>query len=136
MTLIAAPSRSGAQHCDHAKQGEIVLESINHGSKAHSNNRSDQGPAFLTSPSHAIRYSTRKGLAWVCLVQMLVDEFDIVSKVGKGTTVTIGNAPVVCKPHEPKCAFIESGVAMRALRSDVSGDLHWSNRFRTASCSR
>jgi len=106
MTLIAAAISEVARNIvDHAKQGEIVLESINHGSKRGIQIIARTRVRILTSPSHAIRYSTRKDWAWVCLVQMVVDEFDIVSKVGKGTTVTMRNGSVVCKPHEPKCAI-------------------------------
>lgn len=93
LTLIAAAISEVARNIvDHAKQGEIVLESINHGNKRGIQVIArDQGPG-IPDVAQAMQYgySTRKGLG-VGLPgsKWLVDEFDIVSKVGKGTTVTM-----------------------------------------------
>jgi len=93
VTLIAAAISEVARNIvDHAKEGEIILESVNHGNK-HGIQviARDQGPG-IPDVAQAMQYgySTRKGLG-VGLPgsKWLVDEFDIASKVGKGTTVTM-----------------------------------------------
>jgi serine/threonine-protein kinase RsbT len=93
LTLIATAISEVARNIvDHAKHGEIVLEPIQQGTKhgvlivAR-----DEGPGI---PDVALAmqygYSTRKGLG-VGLpgAKWLMDEFDVDSKVGKGTTITM-----------------------------------------------
>jgi serine/threonine-protein kinase RsbT len=93
LTLIATAISEVARNIvDHAKRGEIVLEAIQHGSKhgvlivAR-----DEGPG-IPDVAQAMQYgySTRKGLG-VGLpgAKWLMDEFDVDSKVGKGTMVTM-----------------------------------------------
>jgi serine/threonine-protein kinase RsbT len=93
LTLIATAISEVARNIvDHAKRGEIVLQPIQHGNKhgvliiAH-----DEGPG-IPDVAQAMQYgySTRKGLG-VGLpgAKWLMDEFDVDSKVGKGTTVTM-----------------------------------------------
>ena len=93
LTLIATAISEVARNIvNHAKAGEIVLERANHGNK-----RGivivaqDEGPG-IKDIARAMQYgySTNKGLG-VGLpgAKLLMDEFDIVSKVGKGTTVTM-----------------------------------------------
>lgn len=93
VTLLAAAISEVARNIlDHAKQGEIHLWPIQDGAR-----RgllivaSDEGPG-IPDVGQAMQYgySTRRGLG-VGLpgAKWLVDEFDIVSRVGKGTTVTM-----------------------------------------------
>jgi serine/threonine-protein kinase RsbT len=93
LTLIATAISEVARNIvDHAKRGEIVLEPVQQGSKhgvlivAR-----DEGPG-IPDVGQAMQYgySTRKGLG-VGLpgAKWLMDEFDVDSKVGKGTTVTM-----------------------------------------------
>lgn len=93
VTLIAAAISEVARNIlDHAKEGNILLSSVVQG-----NHRGiqviaqDEGPG-IPDVAQAMQYgySTRKGLG-VGLpgAKWLMDEFDIVSKVGKGTTVTM-----------------------------------------------
>lgn len=93
LTLIATAISEVARNIvDHAKHGEIVVEPIQHGSK-HGMLivARDEGPGI---PDVALAmqygYSTRKGLG-VGLpgAKWLMDEFDVDSKVGKGTTITM-----------------------------------------------
>jgi serine/threonine-protein kinase RsbT len=93
VTLIAAAISEVARNIvDHAKQGEVVLQPVQLGSK-HGIQivAQDEGPG-IPDLTQAMQYgySTRKGLG-VGLpgAKWLMDEFDIVSKVGKGTTVTM-----------------------------------------------
>src|SRR5882672_6191515 len=92
LTLIATAISEVARNIvDHAKRGEILLAAANHGSKhgivivAR-----DEGPG-IPDVHQAMQYgfSTRKGLG-VGLpgAKWLMDEFDIDTKVGTGTTVT------------------------------------------------
>jgi serine/threonine-protein kinase RsbT len=93
LTLIATAISEVARNIvDHAERGEILLESIQQGGKhgvlivAR-----DQGPGILNvSQAMQYGYSTRNGLG-VGLpgAKWLMDEFEIDSKVGKGTTVTM-----------------------------------------------
>ena len=92
-TLIAAAISEVARNIvDHAKQGEIVLERVQHGNK-HGIQiiAQDHGPG-IPDVVLAMQYgfSTRKGLG-VGLpgAKWLMDEFDIVTEVGKGTKVTM-----------------------------------------------
>jgi serine/threonine-protein kinase RsbT len=93
LTLIATAISEVARNIvDHAKRGEIVLEPVQQGNKhgvlivAR-----DEGPG-IPDVGQAMQYgySTRKGLG-VGLpgAKWLMDEFDVDSKVGKGTTVTM-----------------------------------------------
>ena len=93
LTLVAtAISEIARNIVDHAKRGEIVLAPIHHGSKhGISITARDEGPV-ISDVSQAMQYgySTRKGLG-VGLpgAKWLMDEFDIDTRIGKGTTVTM-----------------------------------------------
>ena len=92
-TLIAtAISEIARNIVDHAKRGEIVLAAIQQGSKCGiSIVARDEGPGIRdVEMAMEYGYSTRKGLG-VGLpgAKWLMDEFDIDTKVGKGTTVTM-----------------------------------------------
>lgn len=93
LTLIATAISEVARNIvDHAKRGEIFLEPIQQGSQygvliiAR-----DEGPG-IPDLAQAMQYgySTRKGLG-VGLpgAKWLMDEFEVDSKIGKGTTVTM-----------------------------------------------
>jgi len=93
VTLIAAAiSEVSRNIVEYAKSGEILLRAENHGHR-----RGlcvvarDRGPG-IADVAQAMQYgfSTRRGLG-VGLpgAKLLMDEFDIVSKVGEGTTVTM-----------------------------------------------
>lgn len=93
VTLIAAAISEVARNIlDHAKHGEILFEAIQQGNR-HGLQivACDEGPG-IPDVAQAMQYgfSTRKGLG-VGLpgAKWLMDEFDIVSQVGKGTTVTM-----------------------------------------------
>ena len=93
LTLIATAISEVARNIvDHAKHGEIVLEPIQQGTKhgvlivAR-----DEGPGIAdVAQAMQYGYSTRKGLG-VGLpgAKWLMDEFDVDSKIGKGTTITM-----------------------------------------------
>jgi serine/threonine-protein kinase RsbT len=93
VTLIAAAISEVARNIvDHAKSGDIILNGLNEGSR-----RGlvivaqDKGPGIPdVAQAMEYGYSTRKGLG-VGLpgAKWLMDEFDIESEVGKGTTVTM-----------------------------------------------
>lgn len=93
VTLIAAAISEVARNIvDHAKKGEIVLSPVQtasrHGILVVAQ---DEGPGIPdVAKAMQYGYSTRKGLG-VGLpgAKWLMDEFDIVSEVGKGTTVTM-----------------------------------------------
>ena len=93
LTLIAtAISEIARNIVDHAKRGEVILEPVQQGNKhgvlivAR-----DEGPG-IPDVAQAMQYgySTRKGLG-VGLpgAKWLMDEFEIDSQVGEGTTVTM-----------------------------------------------
>src|SRR5882757_3161530 len=93
VTLIAAAISELARNIlDHAKAGEVLLSPVQHG-----NHRGlqviaqDQGPG-IPDIAQAMQYgySTRRGLG-VGLpgAKWLMDEFDIASEVGRGTTITM-----------------------------------------------
>jgi serine/threonine-protein kinase RsbT len=93
LTLVAtAISEIARNIVDHAKRGEIVLAPIRHGNKhGISITARDEGPGISDVPqAMQYGYSTRKGLG-VGLpgAKWLMDEFDIDTRVGKGTTVTM-----------------------------------------------
>lgn len=93
LTLIATAISEVARNIvDHAKHGEIVVEPIQYGSK-HGMLivARDEGPGIPdVTLAMQYGYSTRKGLG-VGLpgAKWLMDEFDVDSKVGKGTTITM-----------------------------------------------
>jgi len=93
VTLIAAAISEMARNIvDHAKKGEMTFERIQNGTKNGIQIVArDDGPG-IPDVNQAMQYgySTRRGLG-VGLpgAKLLMDEFDIVSKVGKGTTVTM-----------------------------------------------
>jgi serine/threonine-protein kinase RsbT len=96
VTLIAAAISEVARNIvDHAKQGEILMSSIvssNNGNKKGIQIIArDQGPGIRdVAQAMQYGYSTRKGLG-VGLpgAKWLMDEFDIASEVGRGTTITM-----------------------------------------------
>lgn len=93
VTLIAAAISEVARNIiDHAKSGEVLLASVQQGShRGIQVIARDEGPGIRdVAQAMQYGYSTRKGLG-VGLpgAKWLMDEFDIVSKVGKGTTVTM-----------------------------------------------
>jgi serine/threonine-protein kinase RsbT len=93
LTLIAAAISEVARNIViHAERGEIILEQVQNGSK-HGVQiiARDEGPGIVDiTQAMQYGYSTRKGLG-VGLpgAKWLMDDFDIFSKVGKGTTVTM-----------------------------------------------
>ena len=93
LTVIAtAISEIARNILDHAERGQIVLVAIHHGNKhGLAIIAQDQGPG-IPDVRQAMQYgySSRKGLG-VGLpgAKWLMDEFDIHTKVGKGTVVTM-----------------------------------------------
>jgi serine/threonine-protein kinase RsbT len=93
VTLIAAAISEVARNIlDHAKAGEVVLTAVQHGShRGLEVIARDQGPG-IPDIAQAMQYgfSTRRGLG-VGLpgAKWLMDDFEIESKVGKGTKVTM-----------------------------------------------
>jgi serine/threonine-protein kinase RsbT len=93
VTLIAAAISEVARNIvDQAKQGEILMQGI-HESGRHGIQivARDEGPGIRDlGQAMQYGYSTRKGLG-VGLpgAKWLMDEFDIQSRVGAGTTVTM-----------------------------------------------
>ncbi len=93
VTLIAAAISEVARNIvDHATHGEIMMDEIQedgkHGLQIVAR---DEGPGIRDlSQAMQYGYSTRKGLG-VGLpgAKWLMDEFEIVSDVGTGTTVTM-----------------------------------------------
>jgi len=93
LTLIAAAISEVARNIvDHAKSGEILLSAIQQGKK-HGIQiiARDEGPG-IADLGRAMQYgySTSRGLG-VGLpgAKWLMDDFDIESKVGRGTTVSM-----------------------------------------------
>src|SRR5574341_221208 len=92
LTLIATAISELARNIVHyAKQGEVVLNTIHQNGKSGiSIVAKDEGPG-ITNITQAMQagYSTSGGLGLgLPGVQRLMDQFEIVSNVGKGTTVT------------------------------------------------
>ena len=96
VTLIAAAISEVARNIvDHAQKGEILMSAVN---SALEGGRSgiqiiarDEGPGIRdVAQAMQYGYSTRKGLG-VGLpgAKWLMDEFDIASEVGRGTTITM-----------------------------------------------
>lgn len=96
VTLIAAAISEVARNIvDHAKKGEIVMSpvanSANGGKRGIQIIARDEGPGIRdVAQAMQYGYSTRKGLG-VGLpgAKWLMDEFDIASEVGRGTTITM-----------------------------------------------
>src|SRR5688572_9735571 len=96
VTLIAAAISEVARNIvDHAKHGEIVMAPVHHanngGKKGIQIIARDEGPGIRdVAQAMQYGYSTRKGLG-VGLpgAKWLMDEFDIASAVGRGTTITM-----------------------------------------------
>ena len=96
VTLIAAAISEVARNIvDHAKKGEIVMCGINGPANGGKTGiqiiARDQGPGIRdVAQAMQYGYSTRKGLG-VGLpgAKWLMDEFDIASEVGRGTTITM-----------------------------------------------
>ena len=93
VTLVAAAiSEVSRNIVEYAKGGEIILQTLNNGSKRGlSVVARDQGPGIQdVAKAMQYGYSTRRGLG-VGLpgAKLLMDDFDIVSKVGVGTTITM-----------------------------------------------
>jgi len=90
--IIAAISEVSRNILEHAKHGEILLRCLRQGSRAGlCVVARDEGPG-IPDVAQAMQYgySSRRGLG-VGLpgAKWLMDEFDIESKVGLGTTVTM-----------------------------------------------
>src|SRR3954462_8516243 len=96
VTLIAAAiSEVASNIVDHAQKGEILMSSVNHAQNGGRRGihiiARDQGPVIRdVAQAMQYGYSTRKGLG-VGLpgAKWLMDEFDIASEVGRGTTITM-----------------------------------------------
>jgi serine/threonine-protein kinase RsbT len=96
VTLIAAAISEVARNIvDHAKKGEILMTSVhssqNGGKTGIQIIARDEGPGIRdVAQAMQYGYSTRKGLG-VGLpgAKWLMDEFDIASEVGRGTTITM-----------------------------------------------
>jgi serine/threonine-protein kinase RsbT len=96
VTLIAAAISEVARNIlDHAQHGEIIMSSVtsplNGGRQGIQIIARDEGPGIRdVAQAMQYGYSTRKGLG-VGLpgAKWLMDEFDIASEVGRGTTITM-----------------------------------------------
>jgi serine/threonine-protein kinase RsbT len=96
VTLIAAAISEVARNIvDHAKKGEVLMTGItnpvNGGRRGIQIVARDEGPGIRDlAQAMQYGYSTRKGLG-VGLpgAKWLMDEFDIASEVGRGTTITM-----------------------------------------------
>jgi serine/threonine-protein kinase RsbT len=96
VTLIAAAISEVARNIvDHAQKGEILMSAVNTDLEVGQGGiqivARDEGPG-IRDVAQAMQYgfSTRKGLG-VGLpgAKWLMDEFDIASEVGRGTTITM-----------------------------------------------
>ena len=93
VTLIAAAiSEVSRNIVEYAGQGRLILQPTNHGAKRGlCVVAEDNGPGIKdVAQAMQYGYSSRRGLG-VGLpgAKLLMDEFDIVSKVGVGTTITM-----------------------------------------------
>jgi serine/threonine-protein kinase RsbT len=96
VTLIAAAISEVARNIvDHAKCGEILMSPVtsanNGGKRGIQIIARDEGPGIRdVAQAMQYGYSTRKGLG-VGLpgAKWLMDEFDIASEIGRGTTITM-----------------------------------------------
>lgn len=110
ITLItAAISEVSRNIVEHANEGEIILQVVDRGQRRGLQIVArDQGPGIAdVAQAMQYGYSTRRGLG-VGLpgAKWLVDEFDIVSAVGCGTTITMVKwAPEAAQQqHGPRLA--------------------------------
>ncbi len=98
VTLIAAAISEIARNIiDHAKRGEVVMSRVTSGGDSDDAQPGiqivvrDEGPG-IRDVAQALQYgySTRRGLG-VGLpgAKWLMDEFDVASEVGRGTTITM-----------------------------------------------
>ncbi len=93
VTLVAAAISEVARNIvEYAKSGEILFQPVKNGTKQGlCVVARDQGPGIAdVVQAMQYGYSTRRGLG-VGLpgAKLLMDEFDIVSKLGAGTTITM-----------------------------------------------
>ena len=92
LTLIATAISELARNIVHyAKQGEVVLDTVQQNGKCGITLvAKDQGPGIANiAQAMQAGYSTSGGLGLgLPGVQRLMDQFEIVSNIGKGTTVT------------------------------------------------
>jgi serine/threonine-protein kinase RsbT len=96
VTLIAAAISEVARNIvDHAQKGEILMSAVNSDLEGRRSGiqivARDEGPGIRdVAQAMQYGYSTRKGLG-VGLpgAKWLMDEFDISSEVGRGTTITM-----------------------------------------------
>jgi len=96
VTLIAAAISEVARNIvDHAQKGEILMSAVNTDLEVGQGGiqivARDEGPGIRdVAQAMQYGYSTRKGLG-VGLpgAKWLMDEFDIASEVGRGTTITM-----------------------------------------------
>jgi len=96
VTLIAAAISEVARNIvDHAQKGEILMSAVNTSLEGGRSGiqivARDEGPGIRdVAQAMQYGYSTRKGLG-VGLpgAKWLMDEFDIASEVGRGTTITM-----------------------------------------------
>ena len=96
VTLIAAAISEVARNIvDHAKSGEIIMGPVHNATNGGRNGiqiiARDEGPGIRdVTQAMQYGYSTRRGLG-VGLpgAKLLMDDFDIVSQVGVGTTITM-----------------------------------------------
>jgi len=93
VTLVAAAISEVARNIvEYAKSGEILFQPVKNGTKQGlCVVARDQGPGIAdVAQAMQYGYSTRRGLG-VGLpgAKLLMDEFDIVSKLGAGTTITM-----------------------------------------------
>ena len=96
VTLIAAAISEVARNIvDHAKKGQILMSSVHNSSNGGKRGiqiiARDEGPGIRdVAQAMQYGYSTRKGLG-VGLpgAKWLMDEFDIASEIGRGTTITM-----------------------------------------------
>lgn len=96
VTLIAAAISEVARNIvDHAKRGEVVMSPVHNPANGGKHGiqiiARDEGPGIRdVAQAMQYGYSTRKGLG-VGLpgAKWLMDEFDIASEIGRGTTITM-----------------------------------------------
>ncbi len=104
VTLIAAAISEVARNIvDYAQCGEIILGGVQNGSRRGIKIVArDQGPG-IANLAQAMEYgfsTRRRAGAGLPGAKWLMDEFDIQSKVGKGTTVTMKKWTAPCAKEE------------------------------------
>ena len=86
-TAISELARNIVQH---AKRGEIVLRALNErGARGILVIARDQGPGIVDVQQALSGHGSRRCAMGLCGVRRLVDEFDIASVAGGGTTVAV-----------------------------------------------